>query len=190
MIEVEKKFQPTDEQLKAMLEGAEFLGEVVNHDVYYDYPDFRYYTNAENTCLRKRNGSFELKMHTGKGFSKEVENLDEIAEHFGVDDLLSFVNEKMVPIIEYKTERRKYKKGEFTIDVDKTDFGTGEKYLMCEIECMVENDAEVAETLEKIMNLAKQHNFETKKIFSKHKEYLRRVKPEVYEKLFNNNGPK
>lgn len=190
MIEVEKKFQPTEEQLKAMLEGAEFLGEVVNHDVYYDYPDYRYYTDERNTCLRNRNGVFELKMHTGKGVGKEVEDLRDIAEFFGVENLDTFVKEKLVPIIEYKTKRQKYKKDIFTIDVDETDFGIGEKYLMCEIECMVENDDEVTETLEKIMNFAKQYNFETKKIFSKHKEYLRRIKPEVYEKLFNNNGSK
>lgn len=188
MIEVEKKFQPKEEQLNAMLEGAEFLGEVINHDIYYDYPDFRYYRDETNTCLRNRNGSFELKMHTSKGVGKEVEDPKEIAEFFGISNLDTFVKEKLVPIIEYKTRRRKYRKDIFTIDVDETDFGAGDKYLMCEVECMVEDDSEVEETLEKIMNFAKHYNFETKKIFSKHKEYLRRIKPEVYEKLFDNNG--
>ena len=46
MIEVEKKFIPTEEQLKSMLEGAEFLGEKNLEDFYYDYPAAQQLTGA------------------------------------------------------------------------------------------------------------------------------------------------
>lgn len=60
MIEVEKKFKPTEEQLNAMVTGAEFLCEKVLHDVYYDYPDYRMF--KKDVRLRNRNGNFELKI--------------------------------------------------------------------------------------------------------------------------------
>jgi len=88
MIEVEKKFQPTQEQLQKMLEEAEFVGEVANHDIYYDYPDYRLYTTPENKCLRNRNGSFELKMRSSSIYGRnEIEDKGEIERYFGVENL-------------------------------------------------------------------------------------------------------
>jgi len=184
MIEVEKKFQPTEEQLAKMLEGAEFVGEVVNHDVHYDYPDYRMYTTPENKCLRNRNGSFELKMRGSKGGRDEIEDKTEIEKYFGTENLDQFVKQNLVPFIDYKTKRKKYKKEGFNIDVDETDFGNGVKYIMCEIELMVNQEDDVEKSEEKIINFAKQYNFEIKKMFSKHREYLRVMKPEIYKKLF------
>ena len=76
MIEVEKWFQPTDEQLKRMVADSEFLGEVVNHDVYYDYSDFRIFKNYVK--FRSRNGVFEVKIEIkvdkrGQNAEKEIE---------------------------------------------------------------------------------------------------------------------
>ncbi len=184
MIEVEKKFQPTEEQLKSMLEGAEFLGEVINHDIYYDYPDFRMYMSPENTCLRNRNGIFELKMHTGKGVAKEFDTVEGIQKYLRVDNLESFISENLVPIIEFKTKRLKYTKEGFNIDVDETDFGNGIKYPMCELELIVKDENEVEKALESIKNFAQKYSFEIRKIFSKHREYLRVVKPEIYINIF------
>lgn len=188
MIEVEKKFQPTEEQLKNMLEGAEFLGEVVNHDIYYDYPDYRLYITPENKCLRNRNGSFELKMRANDGKGRnEIEDKKEIEKYFGIDNLEEFVKDNLVPIIEFKTKRKKYKKEGFNIDIDETDFGNVEKYIMCEIECMVEDEDDVDRKKEEIINFAKKYNFEIKKMFSKHREYLRVIKPEIYKEIYEKN---
>lgn len=184
MIEVEKKFQPTEEQLANMLEGAEFVGEVVNHDVYYDYPDYRMYKSPENLCLRMRNGTFELKMHTGKGVAKEFETIEEIQEYFQIDNLENFVRQNLTPIIDFKTKRIKYTKEGFTIDVDETDFGNGIKYKMCELELLMDDEGQVDVALERIKIFAQKYNFEIKKIFSKHREYLRVTKPEVYKEIF------
>ncbi len=182
MIEVEKKFQPTEEQLKAMLEGAEFLGEVVNHDVYYDYPDYRLY--KKDIMLRNRNGKYELKIRTASSTHEETEEKTEIEKYFNTENLEKFIQENFEIIMEYITKRLKYKKGGFTIDVDKTDFGGGKRYEMCEIELMVDSIDEVDNAREAVLRFAESYNFENKKMFGKHKEYLRVMKPEVFTELF------
>ena len=67
MIEVEKKFQPTEEELQKALEGAEFVAEKILADTFYDLPDFSYFKEAKR--LRNRNGRFELKIEV-KDFGK------------------------------------------------------------------------------------------------------------------------
>ena len=57
---MKKKFQPTDEQLQFLLKDAEFVGEKLLKDVYYDYSDYRFLKNK--IYLRNRNGNFELKV--------------------------------------------------------------------------------------------------------------------------------
>ena len=60
MIEVEKRFFYTEEQLAALIEDAQFVSVKVNHDIYYDHPDYRLI--SKNIRLRSRNGVFELKI--------------------------------------------------------------------------------------------------------------------------------
>src|SRR3989338_7722720 len=81
MIEVEKKFQPTEEQLKVLLEGAEFLGEKIVHDIYYDYSDYRLL--KKDVRLRNRNNFFELKVGKSSGVSQEIEKREDIEKYFG-----------------------------------------------------------------------------------------------------------
>ena len=52
MIEVEKKFRPTKEQLENLLRDCIFIKEVVNHDLVYDYPDYRLI--SKSIRLRRR----------------------------------------------------------------------------------------------------------------------------------------
>lgn len=189
MIEVEKKFQPTEEELAAMLLGAEFMSEKVNHDIFYDLPDFPYL--KQGMRLRNRNGRFELKIDV-KGFEKsgtahneEIENYLEILERLGFDKggiLANIVAGKMEPWMEIKTKRKTYHKGEFIIDIDETDFG----YDVVEIEMLVEDNSKVKEAEEKILDFAKSYGWEMKDLPGKGWEYLRRVKPELYLKLKNN----
>lgn len=178
MIEVEKKFQPSDKQLKNILIGAEFLGEVVLEDTYYDYPDYRFFKNK--TYFRNRNGSFELKIGKSHGVSEEIEVKKDIEQYFGTNNLEEFIKKNLVVITEYDTNRRKYKKEDFNIDVDETSFG----YKILEIELMVEKEEHIEEAENKIINLAKKYNFEIKKVSPKRKEYFRLLKPEVYKKLY------
>lgn len=179
MIEVEKKFQPTEEQLAEMLDGAEFSGEIVNHDVYYDYQDYRLFKRGIR--LRDRNGRFELKIGRSAGVSEEIENNEDIKKYFDADgSLKEFVDKNFIPIIDYETRRKKYKKDGFVIDVDNLSFG----YSTCEIELLVEKEEEIQEAEDKITNFAGEYNFEFKNLPGKRVEYLRLIKPEVYKEIF------
>jgi adenylate cyclase class IV len=87
MIEVEKKFQPTKEQLDALLLDAQLVKEKTQHDTYYDFPDFRLF--KKGIRLRKRGTGFELKIDPDRGISEsqisiEIENDSEIMEYLGL----------------------------------------------------------------------------------------------------------
>lgn len=181
MIEVEKKFRPTDSQLKTMLEEAEFLGEKILEDFYYDYPDYRLFKNY--VYFRNRNGIFELKIGDDEiaGISDEIENEQDIKLYFKTTKLLpDFIAENLIQTIHYKTTRKKYKKEGFNIDIDELDFG----YKCIEIELLVSDKSEVPEAKKKIVEFAKRYNFEVKDIPAKRREYFRSVKPELYKELY------
>jgi adenylate cyclase class IV len=187
MIEVEKKFQPTKEQLEKLLEGAEFLGLKINHDLYYDYDDLRLF--HDNIKLRNRNGSFELKI--GKQLSEdetdsihtEIEDEEEIKKYLDITTPLEqYTKEQMIVSSDYVNNRKKYKKGEFTIDVDSMDFG----YELCEVELLVPSEEKAKEASDVILAFVKQFGIEIQKIPSKRETYLRLKKPELYEKIYGN----
>ncbi len=178
MIEVEKKFQPTEEQLQELLKDSEFLGEVVNHDVYYDYPDYRLV--KRDIRLRNRNGSFELKIGKGSGVAEEIEVESEIVKYFNTDSLEDFVKDNFVVFMDYSNSRKSYKKDGFTIALDDMSFN----YKMCEIELLIEDESESEEATKNIMDFAKKYGFENQKAEKKRKVYLRTVKPEVYKELY------
>ena len=181
MIEVEKKFQPTEEQLAKLLKDSIFLKEVTNHDVIYDYPDYRLI--SKSIRLRLRNGKFELKTsNENAGYaSLEIENEAEIKKYFNItSSIADFVKENLIEGMNIKTFRKKFKKGDFVIDVDELDFG----YKCVEIELLVKDQSEIPRARGKIIELAKKYNFELKDIPHKKKEYFRIVKPEVYKLLY------
>lgn len=182
MIEVEKKFQPTDEQLAKMLEGAEFVSDKEHTDIYYDMPDFRFF--KRQIKLRKRNDYFELKIELPNGGGEdETEDEKLILEKMGFDgsaDLQTVVDEKLIPFMQIKTKRKKYKKEGFTLDIDETDFG----YNMVEIELLVEKGEDVVEAKEKIMNFANSYGFQYTKLLGKGKKYLIENKPEIYKQIW------
>lgn len=179
MIEVEKKFQPTEEHLASLLQSADFRGEIVNHDIYYDYSDYRLLKNRVR--LRSRNGKFELKIGKSAGVAEEIENDREIAAYFGITtNVHDFVTTELHPIIDYKTNRKKYLKEGFSIDVDKLDFG----FNVCEIELLVENEKEIKDAEEKIIHFAARFNCEVQKNLSKRKEYLRLFNPAAHLEIY------
>ncbi len=178
MIEVERQFQPTVEQLSLLLEGAEFLGQKVNHDVYYDYPDYRFFKGKIQ--LRNRDGSFELKLGKSDSVKEEIESEVDICRYFQVSSLSEFIEANLISIVDYKSTRNQYKKGEFNLTLDEMDFG----YKICEIELMVENEEQVKGAEEKIIALATKFNLELKELHTKRAEYFRIAKPEVYKELF------
>ncbi len=182
MIEVEKKFQPTEEQLAKMLVGAEFVKEKKLHDIYYDYADYR--LMMDKVYLRKRNKGYELKIEdkNQEGVCDEIENEEEIKKYFKTElSLEEFISNNLVVSREWKTTRTEYKKDDFIIDIDKLDFG----YECVEIELLVEDSSQVDKANEQISNFAKSYGWDFKKVPAKRKEYLRIVKPKIYKELYN-----
>lgn len=184
MIEVEKGFQVTEEELGNLLKDAEFSGDKTNHDIYYDFPDYHFFNNGIK--LRNRNGSFELKIKLPNGSSNEIEDEEEVKKYLNTElPIQGFVDENMVVFSDYINKRKKYKKDEFIIDVEGLDFV--EKVLkgkVIEIELMVNNENEVSLAIEKILNFAKEHGIMHKKIPAKREIYLMVYNPDLYKKLY------
>lgn len=180
MIEVEKKFQPTEEQLEKLLADSEFMGEKNLDDIYYDYSDYRLL--EKEVRFRSRNSNFELKIGKKSGTALEIEDPEEIKKYFNTDlNLEDFIKQNLKPFISYTTNRKKYKNGDFVIDVDSLSFG----YDVVEIELLVENEDQVEDAESKILEFAKKYDFEIKKIPAKRAKYLEIIKPELYKELYN-----
>jgi adenylate cyclase class IV len=179
MIEVEKKFRPTEEQLNALIKDAEYLGEKVLYDIYYDYPDYRLF--KKQIRLRNRNGNFELKLGKSSGVAVEIENREEIEKYFETTEgLEDFIKNNLILIADYTAFGSRYKIGEFKIDMAKMSFG----YEIGEIELLVKSEEDIKEAEEKILNFAKKYNLEIKDFPSKRAEYFRLIKPEIYKELY------
>jgi adenylate cyclase class IV len=91
----------------------------------------------------------------------------------------SLANEKIEPFAKIVAERKKYKKDEFTLDFDITDFN----YSVCEVELMVEDETKIDQAVEKIEKFRKENGFSDKKIKGKLIEYIYRNSPKHYESL-------
>jgi adenylate cyclase class IV len=187
MIEIEKKFQPTEEQMKSLLVDAELVKTKDIVDIYYDTPTFEYF--KKDIKLRLRNGEYELKIiiknSTKSGAKQAIEITEpkEILANLGFDtslDLDRVVKEKLEVLVDLRTHRTEYKKEGFTIDVDETNFGN----KSCEIELVFEDESESVEAEQKIIDFAKKFGLEMTNPPTKIGEYLRIYRPEVYKELF------
>lgn len=188
MIEVEKKFQPTEAQLQELLHGAVFIKEKTMHDVYYDFSDYRIFKAGNR--LRKRDDGFELKAYipteSGVRVAHEYTDDESILQNLKVEatSLTDLVTTQMHVVCDYKTLRKEYKKGEFVIDVDSMDFDMS----VVEIEILVENENQIAEAEQKIIDLAQSIGMEIKDLPLKTGMYLQKVKPGVYQEIFGKNN--
>lgn len=180
MIEVEKSFDVTKQQTEKIIGNSEFLGEVINHDIYYDYPDLR--LAKSKIKLRFRNNEPELKIAISSDVDREIETEDEITKYLGIEGgLVSFVKDNMIELTNYKNTRRKYRKGEIYIDIDSMDFGLES----CDMEVMVESEKEIPTALKKIEDLAASFGLSAgKESMGKRQTYLKKFKPEIYKELY------
>ncbi len=187
MIEIEKKFILSDEERERLLDGAEFAGERMQHDVYFD--DEAYSLTRANKFFRRRNNRWELKIGVEHDFDldvthyRELETEDEILTELGIthhrtmeEDVAA---EGLTPCAEYCVTRCSYLKGRFRIDHDVTDFG----YEMVEIELLIEDGANRAAAEILILDFARSHGIEIKYIRGKLLEYLRRNNLDHFQAL-------
>lgn len=190
MIEVEKKFILKPEDIDMLIKGAEFVSEKTFTDIYYDSADFALTT--KDMWLRKRDGRFELKFPLNEDGSARV--LDQYEEYETEEEICRMLNLPVTgdfdqnllmhgykPFATLVTTRKKYKKGEFIIDLDMIDFG----YSIGEIELMVNDKSQMHEASDKIIAFAKENGLELTAVRGKVVEYLRRYNPKHYQFLVN-----
>lgn len=190
MIEVEKKFilKPGDED--RLIKGAEFIEQIALKDIFYDTADFS--LTVQDKWLRNRNGKWQLKLPRHGPDVKnsfvhgyeECETDEDVARALGISITNSSLTQavaaaglKSFAVIE--SNRRKYKKASFIIDIDKTNFG----YELAEIELMVAGEAEVSAAKQKIVDFAENLGLEIKRVRGKIVEYIRINDPRHFQLL-------
>ncbi len=188
MIEVEKKFQITEEQKRRLLEGAEFVYKKEIHDTYFDRG---VELCTQDLWLRERDGRFELKypLHTkGHGTRKadqyrEYETDAEVVAALHLNEEALSVEGLAVqgykPIVSYVTTRASYKKDGFTIVIDETDFG----YTVCEIERMAEEGANINALSDEIVDFAQVQGLSTNPVLGKALIYFKRFDPDRFKAM-------
>ncbi len=191
MIEVEKKVSIAHEDdLARLIDGAQFLREVVNDDVLYDNEAFDLTKNEY--WLRTRGDAWELKVPIHTKGPRLATQYDELEDEQAIRNALHLSPEGTmeevvaqagyIPFAKYKTTRQKYRLGDFHIDIDLTDFGES-TYAIGEIELMVNNASEIPNALEKIQTFLDMHGLPSAVVHGKAIEYLYRYRPEHYQTL-------
>lgn len=192
MIEVEKKFLLNKEQEKKLITEAEFIGEKVFTDVYYDNADFALTTNDK--WLRSRSGKFELKLPLNPDLDHRMGDLyDEVEDEEKIKELFKIFKEKDLKqglrengyseFCVCKTTRRKYKKQGFGIDIDLCEYEDKSTYELAEIELMIEDKSEMASAMEKILGFAKDKGLKIGYVRGKVLVYLREKSPKHFQAL-------
>ncbi|KKQ18317.1 MAG: Thiamine-triphosphatase [Berkelbacteria bacterium GW2011_GWA1_36_9] len=186
MIEIEKKFLINQPTLKKITRKAELISQQKLVDIYYDTVDFKLTT--KDWWLRNRNGKFELKVSViGSKSSidqyQEIDKEKEIYQYLKINlekSLLEALKQNNIsPFATIVSERKKYKKDDFTIDFDITDFG----YSICEVELMVEDESKIDQALIKIDNFRKENSFRDDRVRGKLIEYIYRNNLQHYQTL-------
>jgi|SRR3989344_5488169 len=189
MIEVEKKFLLSKDDLARLIKSARFIRRQTFHDVYYDTVD--YALTTKDTWLRSRNNIFELKVPLiREQYTKRVtDQYRELETEDLIRSELKIPRKKILiedlreagysPFAEITTNRAKYTKEGFIIDIDDIDFG----YEIAEIELMVDTQEEIDYATRRIVDFAREHKLKTAPVRGKVVEYLVRKKPDHYKAL-------
>ncbi len=187
MIEIEKKFLADKSDIERITKDAEFVGETINDDTYYDK---NFYLTKKDIYIRKRNETFEMKIGVRRrGFEgiistyREVDNKDLIRKELSITKKGTLESDLEAygynPFGAWKTTRRKYKKGEFTIDVDYVNYG----YEVVEIELLVESLLCMDDATNKVIDFAKESGLTKSARVGKVEEFLKRNYPEEYKEI-------
>ena len=190
MIEVEKKFILNEQDKERLTKDAEFLGERVFTDIYYDNQDFS--LTSKDKWLRCREGQFELKIPLHAGLERLADQYDELTDELKIREVLdlpsggSFADDLakagLSPFCSYKTTRRKYWREPFVIDLDTVDFQDF-TYNIGEIELMVRKKSEIESAIKKIITFAEEQKLTSAPVRGKVAEYLKRFRPNHYQAL-------
>lgn len=92
--------------------------------------------------------------------------------------------QRIFPLYKFRNIRKKYKKGIFTIDVDKAIFDDF-IYETCEIELIALEEKDIDTTIKKIEDFALSHGIKISQVEGRLIEYIRRKNPSHYMRLKN-----
>jgi adenylate cyclase class IV len=192
MIEVEKKFLLDGSQTARLIDGAEYAGERVFTDTYYDTKDYN--LTKKDIWLRSREGRFELKVPVGLKREKRMDQYEEFESDTDIKNILHIDSEKdlnvslsengLKPFCVCRTTRKKYKKIPFIIDLDHVEFDRFE-YSIGEVEFMVEEKDQMDEAIQRILAFAKQYQLTIAPVRGKVIEFLKRYNKKHYQALID-----
>lgn len=189
VIEVEKKFRLCTGDGPRLTRRAEFLGQEVFTDIYFD--DSNFSLISRDIWLRARDGKFELKLPLDKARASErvIDRYDELKEGWDIRKALklgqtgtfreALQRARYEPFVSLKTTRRRYKNGDFTIVFDSMDYG----YQLAEVEIMVEDAFDMEKATERILGFARKNGLSLKPPRGKLLEYFYRKDPKIFKML-------
>jgi len=157
MIEVEKKFKLNDRWIEKIQHEGIFIGREKLYDIYYDTDKWCY--TLQNMWLRKRGDFFELKVGVQKkrGLISHYYEITDAANILQAMKLslssplpAALEKHKITPFCSFKTDRRKYRLGEFTIVIDTASLDDI-IYSVGEIELLVAHESKIPEADAKII---------------------------------------
>lgn len=190
MIEVEQKFILTEKDIERLTAGADFLGEKIFTDIYYDTAEFALTKN--DMWLRDRDGGYELKIpmravaESPTQQYNEIEGEEKIRELFALPPKADFVTDiaefGYAPFCTLITTRKKYAKSGFMIDLDLVEVGDF-VYNIAKIELLVKEKKDIPEAIGKIEEFATKNGLKISNVRGKVLEYLLRKKPAHYQAL-------
>jgi len=190
MIELEKKFLIKDGDFKRLTKDADFVSEKAHTDTYYDQKD--YFLTRKDFWLRKRNDRFELKFVLPKERETGVDQYEELDTEGAIKKFLkikgagTFEDDLKIngyfPFCTFKIIRKKYQKGDFTLDFDSVDFGNF-SYAVLEIEMMVKDKPDIEAASKKIVEFAKANGLKMDEVRGKVSTYLSRYNPKHFQAL-------
>lgn len=193
MIEVEVRFHLLEDKREYLLDSTSFVSEITFTDTYYDTQT--YALSVQDVWLRTRDDKFMLKVpatHTSTfAFDKtspmhEIEDETEIRNFLGIQTKLDIKQDieshGYEPLYTFTSTRRKYKKNEFSIDIDHVDYKLF-TYDICEVEIMVERPEQIQDALQKIHSFIAKHKITIQPIDGKLVYLIKRINPEHFNLL-------
>jgi adenylate cyclase class IV len=186
MIEIEKKLNPSGESVELIKKDAVFVAHKVMNDVLYDYEDLSLIKN--DIWLRKRNGKFDLKVSKDKDRKNRFLDIyEEIEDELKICEILNIVSIEEANFVEVAnliTKRKKYKLGEFNIDLDViTSAADDFVYNLLEVELMAESESEIQKAREKIKKFLEEYDIAEKSANAKIIQYFYEKKRHIFDAL-------
>ncbi len=191
MMEIEKKFQLSNEQKKRLLEGAKFISEKTVTDTYYD--KHTHDLTKQDCWLRCRNDKYELKIGTKNYDKRTIQKYTELNTEETIREFLKIpqvgtleedlIVNKYIPFMSCVTTRTKYNKDGFTIDLDDVDFDSDFDYQLAEIEIILQDGEDESLAIQKILDFSQKHGLSDEPVRGKVIEYLMQKRPKHYQDL-------